>query len=55
MRIGVFIKLHKYKTFRNVPDSREVDPKEGKPITELIPCLDPDIPEHDKIDFEIIS
>lgn len=55
MRIGVFIKLHKYKTFDQVTDPREVDPKEGKIITELIPCLDPDIPEIDKIDFEVMS
>lgn len=36
-------------------DPREVDPNLGTQITQIIPCLDPDTPESQKIDFPIMS
>lgn len=58
LRMGIFLKIHKQKSLsyqhENL-DPIEVIPSEGKEITALIPCLDPDIPESSKIDLDSMS
>ena len=51
-RLGVFLK-HSNRSDNFEED--QVDPNQGEPVATIIPCLDPDTPENQKIDFEVIS
>ena len=50
--MGVFLK-HSNKSENFEED--QVDPNQGEPVSTIIPCLDPDTPESQKIDFEVMS
>lgn len=49
--MGVFLKIYRKNEF----DDDEVNPNQGSQITQIIPCLDPDIPENQKIDHDKMS